>query len=99
MAKEEDEIILQLLGIHPDLMEMIQIWFKVVTEDEKFKWKLPKRMASYANKYFTEFIPKGDLKEAVLKRSPLPENMDSVKKLDDFLKDLLKEKRKLMSKI
>ena len=42
--------------------------FKIVTEDEKFKWKLPKGMASYANKYFEEFIPEGDLKEAILCR-------------------------------
>ena len=68
--------------------------FKIVTEDEKFKWKLPKGMASYANKYFEEFIPEGDLKEAILTQSPVPENIDTVKKLDDFLKDLLKEKKK-----
>ena len=54
-------------------------------------------MSSYANKYFEEFIPERDLKEAILTQSPVPENMDTVKKLDDFLKDLLK--RKLMSKI
>ena len=52
-------------------------------------------MASYANKYFEEFIPEGDLKEAILTQSPVPENMDTVKKLDDFLKDLLKEKKKI----
>ena len=51
-------------------------------------------MASYANKYFEEFIPEGDLKEAILTQSPVPENMDTVKKLDHFLKDLLKEKKK-----
>ena len=51
-------------------------------------------MASYANKYFEEFIPEGDLKEAILTQSPVPENIDTVKKLDDFLKDLLKEKKK-----
>ena len=51
-------------------------------------------MASYANKYFEEFIPEGDLKEAILTQSPVPENMDTVKKLDDFLKDLLKERKK-----
>ena len=79
MVKEEYEIILKLLGIHPDLMEMIETRFKIVTEDEKFKWKFPKGMASYANKYFKEFIPEGDLKEGILTRSPLPENMDSVK--------------------
>ena len=51
-------------------------------------------MASYANKYFEEFIPETDLKEAILTQSRVPENMDTVKKLDDFLKDLLKEKKK-----
>ena len=51
-------------------------------------------MASYANEYFEEFILEGDLKEAILTQSPLPENIDTVKKLDDFLKDLLYEKRK-----
>ena len=51
-------------------------------------------MASYANKYFEEFISEGDLKEAILTQSPVPENMDTVKQLDNFLKDLLKEKKK-----
>ena len=68
--------------------------FKIVTEDEKFKDKFPKGMASYVNKYFEEFIPEGHLKEAILTQSPVPENMDTVKKLNDFLKDLLKEKKK-----
>ena len=68
--------------------------FKIVTEDEKFKWKLPKGMASYAKKYFEKFIPEGDLKESILTQSPVPENMDTVKKLDDFYKDPLKEKKK-----
>ena len=49
-------------------------------------------MASYANKYFEEFIPEGGLKEAILTQNPVPENMETLKKLDDFLKDLLKEK-------
>ena len=34
------------------------------------------------------------MKGAILTQSPVPENMDTVKKLDDFLKDLLKEKKK-----
>ena len=68
--------------------------FKIVTEDEKFKLKYPKGMPSYTNKYFEEFIPEGDLKKAILTQSPVPENMDTVKKLDHFLKNLLKEKKK-----
>ena len=51
-------------------------------------------MASYVNKYFEEFIPERHLKEAILTQSPVPENLDTVKKLNDFLKDLLKEKKK-----
>ena len=77
-----------------DSYDSQQTRFKTVTEDEKFKWKLPKGIATYANKYFEEFIPEGDLKEVILMQSPLPENMDTVKKLDDFLKDLSKEKKK-----
>ena len=30
--------------------------FKIITENEKFKWKLPKSMANYANKYFEEYV-------------------------------------------
>ena len=48
-------------------------------------------MTSYAINYFEEFIPKRDLKEAILMQNPVPENMDAVKKLDEFLKDLSKE--------
>ena len=34
------------------------------------------------------------MKEAILMQSPVPENMATIKKLDDFLEDLLKEKEK-----
>ena len=53
--------------------------FKIETEDEKCNWKLPKGMANYVNKYFEELISEGDLKEAILMQSPVPENMDIVK--------------------
>ena len=45
-------------------------------------------MASYDNKYFEEFIPERDLKEAILTQSSVPENIGTIKKIDDFLKDL-----------
>ena len=38
------------------------------------------------------------LKEAILCQNPVPDNLDNVKKLDDFLKDILKEKRKTNEK-
>ena len=28
--------------------------FKIITQNDKFKWKLPKSMANYADKYFEE---------------------------------------------
>ena len=68
--------------------------FKIITENEKFKWKLPKSMANYANKYFEEYFPEHSLKEAILWQNPVPDNLDDDKKLDDFLRDILKEKRK-----
>ena len=78
-----------------DLDDSQHTMFKILTEGEKFKCNLPKGMARYANIFFEEFIPEGDLKEAILTQSPVPENMDTLKKLDDFLKDLLKEKKKI----
>ena len=41
-----------------------------------------------------EYVPEGSLKEALLCQNPVPDNFDNVKKLDDFLRGILKEKRK-----
>ena len=68
--------------------------FKVTTEEEKSKYSLTKSMASYANEQFEVFIPDKELKEAVLMQNPVPENIDPTKKLDDFVRSILKEKRK-----
>ena len=53
-------------------------------------------MANYANKYLEseEYVPKDSLEEAILCQNPFPDNLDNVKELDDFLRDILKEKRK-----
>ena len=72
--------------------------FKITPEEDKYKWNLPKGMAIYANTHFEEYIPDKDIKEAVLSENPVPENIDPVKKLDDFLKDLLIEKQKNFGK-
>ena len=69
MVKGEDETILQLLEVHPQLMEMIQITHSI----RAMLWVI------YANKYFEEFFPEGDFKEAILTQSLVPENMDPVK--------------------
>ena len=72
--------------------------FKIIIENEKFKWKLPKSKANYVNKYFEGYVPEDSLKEAVLCPNPVPDNLDNVKKLNDFLRDILKEKRKTNQK-
>ena len=70
-----------------------------MTVNKKFKWKLPKSIANYANKYFEELIPKGDLKEAILMQSKVLKNTDTARILDNFLKDFLRNKKKKMRKI
>ena len=51
-------------------------------------------MAEYANENSEKFIPDKDVKEATLLKLPRPENIDRVKKLGDFLSELLLNKRK-----
>ena len=67
--------------------------FKIVSEEEEFRWSLPADTVEYANKNSEKFIPDKDVKEAILLKFPRPENIDPVKKLDEFLLELLKQKK------
>ena len=51
-------------------------------------------MANYTNKYSEKHVPVDSLKEAILCQNHVPDNLDDVKMLDDFLWGILKEKRK-----
>ena len=51
-------------------------------------------MASYANDNSEKHIPEKDVKEAILIKTPRPENLDPVKKLEDYLQELLKQKKR-----
>ena len=73
--------------------------FKIATENAKFKWKLPKGMANYANKYFEEFISEGDLKEAILMPVQCQKICTLLKNQTISLKIFLKKKGKVISKI
>ena len=55
-------------------------------------------MASYANDNSEKYIPQKDVKEAILMKTPRPENLDPVKKLDDYLQELLKQKKRSQDK-
>ena len=39
-------------------------------------------------------MKEADLKQQILIENPVPDNLDEVKKLDDFVYDILKDKRK-----
>ena len=67
--------------------------FKIVSEEEEYRWSLPADMAEYANENLEKFIPEKDVQEATLLKLSRPENIDPVKKLDDFLLELLKQKK------
>ena len=56
-------------------------------------------MASYANDNSENYIPEKDVKEAILKKTPRPENLDPVKKLDVYLQELLKQKKRSQDKV
>ena len=68
--------------------------FRIITEEEEYKWSLPQDMASYANGNLEKYIPEKDVKEAILIKTARPENLDPVKKLDDYLQELLKQKKR-----
>ena len=56
-------------------------------------------MASYANDNSEKYIPEKGVKEAILMKAPRPENLDPVKKLDDYLQELLKQKKRSQDKV
>ena len=67
--------------------------FAIITEEEKYKWSLLQDMVSYANDNSEKYIPENNVNEATLIKTPRPDNLDPVKKLDDYLQELLKQKK------
>ena len=51
-------------------------------------------MASHANNNLEKYIPEKDVKEAIFIKKSRSENLDPVKKLDDYLQELLKQKKR-----
>ena len=64
--------------------------FRIITEEEDNKWCLQQAMQM---KY--KYIPEKDVKETILIKTPKQENLDPIKKLNDFLQELLKQKKRL----
>ena len=64
--------------------------FRIITEEEEYKWSLPQDMASYADDNSEKYIPEKNVKAVISIKTPRPENLHPVKKLDDNLQELLK---------
>ena len=63
----------------------------MVSWEDQYKYV---NATQYANVNFDTYIKETDLIKAVLIKNPVPENINPVKILDDFMKDILKDKEK-----
>ena len=68
--------------------------FQVISEEDKFRYNLPTDRAKDANAHFETYVKETDLKQQILTENLVPDNLDQVKKLDHFVFDILKDKRK-----
>ena len=50
-------------------------------------------MAEYDISYFSVFIQENDLNESILIQNPVPTNFQVVKRMDEYIVQLLKEKK------
>ena len=51
-------------------------------------------MAEYVNTHFGTYVKEADLKEQILMENPVPDNLSQLKKLDNFVHEILKDKHK-----
>ena len=68
--------------------------FHVVNQEDQFKWELSDTMAEYAKDHLNIFVQEKDLTESILKTIPAPSNLKEVRRMDELIAQLLKEKRK-----
>ena len=65
---------------------------QVVNQEAQFKWELLDTAAEYTNDHLNIFIQEKDVKESILKTIPVPSNLQEVRRMDEFMVQLLKEK-------
>ena len=66
--------------------------FHAVNQEDQCKWELSVTMAESANDNFNIFLQEKDLKELVLKTIQVPSNLQEVRRMDEFMAQLLKVK-------
>ena len=93
---EENSLNSSKRSLEEEEEEMVQPYkrFKVGTEGEDRRWQLPESLLEFIENNFEKYIPDKDLKESVMVPNPKPENMASVRKLDCYLQELMKDKKK-----
>ena len=67
--------------------------FCVVNQEDQFKWELSDTMAEYANDHLSIFIQEKDLKGLILRTIPFPSKLQEVRRMYEFIAQLLKEKQ------
>ena len=67
--------------------------FRAVAKHDEFKFDLPENLAQYTNDHFNKFIQEKDLQERILVENPVPLNLQSLRKMDAFMRDLIFEKK------
>ena len=67
--------------------------FHIVSNDQS-KWDFPSELTFYANTQFEKYIPGKSFLNTICEVYTVPNNLNRVKKMNGFLKDLLKEKNK-----
>ena len=70
--------------------------FQVISDEDKFRHNLPTDMAEDFNTQFETYVKEEDLKQQILMKNPMPDNLDQVKKLDNFVRDVLKDKSRAL---
>ena len=68
--------------------------FQVIPEEDKFKYSLPTDLAKDATTNLETYIKQANLKQQILIEDPVPDNLNQVKKLDDFVCHILNDKHK-----
>ena len=71
--------------------QTLGIRLQVISDEDKFRYNLGTDMAEYANTHFETYVKEADLKEQIFMENPVPDNLNQVKKLDDFVRDILKD--------
>ena len=68
--------------------------FTIISKKDKNKWKLSKNLATCANKHAKKYQSDKDLFDTILKKNPVPSNIDEPPKLDEFMISTLRDSRK-----